>query len=460
MGRLAKRGFAFSVEEFHRAARSGDVESVEEFLNAGMAVDVPDAKGTTALGAACLADATEVVRLLLKAGAKVDAPAAEGRLPLLLAASAGSGPTVRLLMENGANPQARDAEGWHPLALATWHHRIDAAHVLAAQAPAIDLDDALLLATLRGDVEMTDFFLRRGASVRARDTEGRTPLMLAAIHGHVAVTKRLLDNGANRFELDEQNQWTASQFAARAETDALARGDTLEASQCRELAVMLSAPPGEIGEPAGIFADPREVLTLYPEDPSPDETTAAAISAGKIRLAQPLKDATLAVPSAGMDGLAAGWKVTEYRERPAPIVLDSVHADSKSARFRPLYGTQQRLEAPVGQSIPGTNWRLVSVRRKMGKTKDSGELVEQSTAIIEILPKGEKRELHVGQLGDLEDPYMVLTPTHGGQLITARRGDKFKLTGDPAVYLVADIGPESILIENTTTRQTRKLSLR
>ena len=460
MSRLEKRGYAYSVEEFHRAARSGDVEAVEEFLAAGMAVDVPDAKATTAIGAACLGDATNVVRVLLKAGASVSAPAADNRSPLMLTATAGSAPTARLLIENGADPRARDPEKWHPLALATWHHRVDVATVLAAQAPVEDLDDALLLAALRGDLEMVDLLLRRGASVRSQDAEGRTPLMLAAVHGHSAVAKRLIDNGANRFELHPKSGWTPSQFAVQAESEALAKGDTTLAAHCREVAVMFAAAPAPDGDPSGVYDDPREILTIHPDAPPPDEATSAAITAGIVRLAQPLGQATLPVPVPGFDGFAKGWKFTEYRERPAPLVLTSVDPDNSGAKFRPLFGSQQPVDVKAGQNIPGVPWRLVEVKRKMGKTKDNGNPVELSTAVIELTATGKRGTLVAGTQGAIDDPYAVLVPVDGSSLVTARRGDTFRLAGDPAEYLVADIGPEFILIEDTKSRQTRKISRR
>lgn len=460
MDRLAKRGFEFSVEEYHRAARSGDVKSVEEFLAAGMAVDVPDTNGNTAIGAASQGDAADVVRLLIAAGSKVNEPAAEGRTPLMLAAASGSAPTVRLLLENGADPKARDAEGWHPLALATWNHRLDAAAVLSANASAADIDDALLLATLHGDVEMTDFYLRRGGSVFARDVEGRTPLMLAAAHGHLAVARRLLDNGANRFEIHSTSQWTPSQFAARAEQESLAKGDTIRAAQARAVADFLSAPAPQDGEEIGIFADPRPILILEPGAPPPDEATAASISLGKVRLGQSIKDATLPVPSPGFDGLASAWKVTEYRERPAPILLETVLPDGVTARFRKLDGAQDRVEARANAPIAGTTWKLVSVRRRIQTSKNNGEPLEASIAVVEIPAGGSRREIRAGQPVPMEEPYAVLIPAQGGQLITARRGEKFKLTGDPKTYAIADIGPDTVIVEDTTTRETRKLTRR
>ena len=43
---------------------------------------------------------------------------------------------------------------------------------------------------------MASFLVKKGANVNARNSEGKTPLMLAAQHGHIDIAKLLLENGA------------------------------------------------------------------------------------------------------------------------------------------------------------------------------------------------------------------------------------------------------------------------
>lgn len=49
----------------------------------------------------------------------------------------------------------------------------------------------------RGNTEVVDWLLDKGADVNLADDDGYTPLMLAAQYDHVAVVKRLLKKGAN-----------------------------------------------------------------------------------------------------------------------------------------------------------------------------------------------------------------------------------------------------------------------
>ena len=457
MEKLARGGFAFSVDGFHRAAREDNAAMAEHFLAAGMAVDVKDNAGYTPLGAACETNAADVVAVLLKAGAGVSVAQPGGRTPLMLAAAGGSGGLVRLLLEHGADPKQLDPKGWHPLGIAVWNGRKEAAEVLVAQASGAELDESLMLAALRGDVALTDLLLRRGASVMARDGEGRTALMLAARDGHGEVVRILLDNGANRFTLHPGTRRTAAQFAAAAAEAAAARGDAGLSGRCQALAADLGAPPRP-DEQTGAYADPRPVVVVA--DGETDDAVAAAVAAGSVRLAEPLAGASIPATATGLDGVAATLRLDEYRERPMPVLLDSVAADGKTARFRRLFGAQDTVEAAVGAAVPGTSWKVVEARRKIGEAKDDGSPQDLSTVRLEAEAGGGSRRLAAGGEATADEPVVVLGVRGGRQPLVARRGDTFRLAGDPATYRIADIGPDQVVVEDASDHRTVTLRRR
>lgn len=90
-----------------------------------------------------------------------------------------------------------------------------AVHAQSAEKPpeiASGVNSELLEAAAAGHVERIQDLLASGASVEARDTIGRTALILAASEGHVEAVKVLLEKGS---DVNAANQYgaTALQFA-------------------------------------------------------------------------------------------------------------------------------------------------------------------------------------------------------------------------------------------------------
>lgn len=152
---------------FHWAA-SGDVERVRATLARGAKIDGRDVDGRTALYRASERDRAAVVRELLSRGADVDArPNDRVWTALLLAIVRGSEIMVRELVAGGASLEVPARDGRTPLIMAVDYGRADIASAL----------------------------LRAGALVDARDDSGRTALLCA--HRHFAMTRELLENGAD-----------------------------------------------------------------------------------------------------------------------------------------------------------------------------------------------------------------------------------------------------------------------
>jgi len=245
------------------AAMAGDAEAVRRLVDLGLPVDAVDAQGCTALLRACggghqalvehllargadpqhvahtgatpLSAAVsmrhgELVERLLAAGAKL-----EQRLPgevtvLMLAAALGLPDLCAKLMTAGANVHATDAQGLTPLHCAalfgfTTRDRtrlialfdtlllagaeVDAVAaggvtplllLLGARAePGTACDEDVLLAVL-------EHLLDEDASLDARDPRGFGPLHLAALHGLLRLTRRLLRAGADPEARDALNR--------------------------------------------------------------------------------------------------------------------------------------------------------------------------------------------------------------------------------------------------------------
>ena len=175
---------AFCLTPLHTAARFGRDDLAERLIAAGAEVRTPDEPGgNTALHVAAQYGQAAVATVLVARGADVNAANRHGRTPLHDAVSGLAGTSdlegrievAKLLISRGANINARErGSGRTPL------------------------DNAASTSVNRVNSEpMTALLLAAGADTRTADSQGGSPLQLAASQGNVAVVQRLLDAGAD-----------------------------------------------------------------------------------------------------------------------------------------------------------------------------------------------------------------------------------------------------------------------
>ncbi|CAL1146636.1 unnamed protein product [Cladocopium goreaui] len=193
------------VEKYSRggdilqAAKEGNVGAVRHLLQVDpQSLEQVDRLGVGPLAYAAVEGHLEVVQVLLAAGASVEAKNHNGRGPqrrdgcdrtdvvgrrcnrrngpLHFAAQEGHPEVVEALLAAGASVEAKDDDGRGP-------QRRDG-------------DEPLAMAAAEGHLEVVEALLAAGASVEARGSVGRTPLHDAAKRGHTAAVEQLLAAGA------------------------------------------------------------------------------------------------------------------------------------------------------------------------------------------------------------------------------------------------------------------------
>ena len=175
------------------------------------AVNAPIADGQPPLHYAVLNRYFDLVEWLLDHGASTQVlnPAGESALHVAAVASAEDYRALRMLLDSGAHPDTQSANGETPLHYAAFHTGVGAVDgLLAAHAdplarspsgatplheastPQPDVKDADVLAVIHS-------LVAAGADVDVRDNFDRTPLLLAALGGHLGAVQALLKEGAD-----------------------------------------------------------------------------------------------------------------------------------------------------------------------------------------------------------------------------------------------------------------------
>ena len=163
-----------------------------------------EADGLTLAEAAALDEVTRV-RELLDHGGEADGRTPDGFTPLHLAAFFGAPRVAAVLLERGADP---GAVAGNPMRVQPLHsaaagrHRDIAALLVAAGA---DVDarqregfTPLLAAALHGDVELARILLAAGADPELANDAGVRPAELATQHGHHELAAEISDARTGR----------------------------------------------------------------------------------------------------------------------------------------------------------------------------------------------------------------------------------------------------------------------
>ena len=237
------------------ATINDDTGCVRLLLNSGADVNQADQDGTTTLTFAVKYGHYESVNLLMKEGADVNATDSYGNTALMFAAGMGRDLCVQFLLENGANVnQSASDSGETALIAAAYAGQLKCTQVLSEAGADVNLEcnDARTCvhnAAMKGHSEILSILvnadegvakgksstqtsragkkrvsiLRKAlayvcidnqneqpsvlaaiydndksrADVNKRDQDGMTPLMLAAMNGHDATAKILLEKGAD-----------------------------------------------------------------------------------------------------------------------------------------------------------------------------------------------------------------------------------------------------------------------
>ena len=167
-------------------------------------------------------DRDDEIRAMLARGMDPETVGPDGNPVLVTAAREGSAKVVDALLAAGAKVDHANAYGDTALKLAALHGRIAIARKLRARKAALDPPGwtPLIYAATGGHDEMVRYLLAEGARIDAVSPNGTTALMMAVREEKFSTAELLISRGAN-VNVRNENGATALEWAERSGDGAL-----------------------------------------------------------------------------------------------------------------------------------------------------------------------------------------------------------------------------------------------
>lgn len=460
---LGEAGYQLTTADWLLASSRDDVPALEKFAAADFAIDSRDEQGDSALHAAASAGARNAADFLLNRGLAIDVTGSNKRTPLMAAVLGKQTAMVRWLLRQGADPRLKDKDGYAPLMLAV---REGASGAVAELAPyhRDSLDSAILLAALVGQAEAIDTLTNYGASVYARMEDGRTPLMIAAENGHKGAVELLLDIGASRFSTNTEGRNAAdlAHAAGHPEIAAIITRDPLPQELVLESPDEIAKEMDEFLDAAASTGQAPDTTTDEPSGPHAPRTASRSIQGAVLSSTVKPAAADMAQSSSANSNRESfplpPLVMRHYRERELPLELRSVEGDTATLEIR---GVEKRqISVCPGETIPASRLNVVRVQRRMQDSKlNLGQPMEVSVVEVRDTATGTSREWISGVPVSAHDPVALVEDAATGQRYTATPGQRFK-SADGAEFIVSDVRPNQIVIEDAATGAVQTIPLR
>ena len=425
--------FQLNGDDFVRSAAEGDQKALGLFFAAGFDVNTPNTAGYTGLMVAAERGRPDIVKLLLDHKADPNIAGRDGSTALMLASENNQPEIVKLLIGHGADPNRQDNNGWAAVLKAAYQGNAKCIEILASHSK-LELDRALLVATLMERKDAVKVLLDNGAEVDFRASDGRTPLILAAGKGNKDIVELLLQAGADASLTDQSGQTAQAVAAAKGFND---------------ISELLRHAPAPSGTPVAI-ASPSAGTEATSPSPANPGTSPRISDADILNMPTPSGSAPSISPgptpvanATGGPSVTEKIRVEEVQEAFLPVTLDEVRG--KKATLRNADGSTYTVG--VGDELKGTSYRVVDIEARSVNDKD-GNVVDASVVKLRHERTGQTISLIKGIPTREHGAYAILVVNSTGQKIKVELDHDFSLPDEPGqTYRILDIRPTQVVIK-------------
>ncbi len=262
-----------SMAPLHWAIVGGHVDCIKKLLESGADVNMPDEGSRNvplilAVGYQLTRRATEMVRILLNACCNVNAVNSHERAAIHEAVERGCIEMVELLLAAGAAINMQAATGDTPIIIAARRGHTELMKILLnidGIMPHLSImncnhSTALHEACRWGHSHIVRLLLAKGCEVNLEESDGDTPLILAATHGHDVVVELLLQHSGeinHRNSMDRSALLEAAKHGHTAVVDLLLqyRADVTATDVDGDSALTLAVGSGKLSTVSSLLLD-------------------------------------------------------------------------------------------------------------------------------------------------------------------------------------------------------------